>query len=214
MRILSLAAFLLAATAPLVPATVINITTDPAAGRIAVDAQLNPLDNGDLFLVGTFSNPGAISLSLGSMANMMAAGGWSQFGSNRAIQTIGASGGRVTGPSSDTTPAAAAFNNQPLYLIIFNTSSPNSPQAGIFRATAAAGSNAWTFPVYDPAGITDGRTITVDDPSVTAIGGVGLATNTPSRFVLATLVPEPSAFVLLAPGIVGLLGYRRLRGRR
>lgn len=214
MRIPSLVAVLIASSISFVQATIINITTSPDTGRVAVDAQLNTLDNGDLFLVGTFANPGAISLSLGSMAEIMAAGGWSQFGPDRAIQTIGSGPGfpgKVTGPSTDTTVAAAAFNNQPLYLIIFNTSSPNAPQAGIFRATAAPSENAWTFPVYDPLGISDSRTISVDDNSLTAIGGIGSVGITPSRFILTALVPEPSGLALLAPGVIGLLGFRRLR---
>jgi hypothetical protein len=212
MRLFSFAAIFLALLAPASRATVIGFGSSPS-GRIAMDEQLNTLPDGDLFLVGTFATPGNISLTLGSLSNIMSAGGWTQFGSSLPIGTVaGTFHGKVIGSTSVTNASANAFNGLPIYIIILNTTSVGTAtQAGIFTAPSAA--TPWTFPTYDPSGISDSKTLGADDASMTAVGTVpvGSATNSPSRFVLTTLVPEPSALLFLTAGLSGLLGTLRRR---
>ena len=203
-----LATLILVLGASAAQATIVGLSSDPSTGRVATDANLNTLPDGSQFLIGTFSNPGNISL-LSSVAAIQAAGGWSQYDGAGAVSTIaGVFPGKMLGQYTDNTAAANAFNNQPLYLMVFNTSSAaTATQVGIFRALSAA--TPWTFPVNN-GGIGDTVTINLDDTSAVAIGGVGSVSNSPARFALAHL-PEPSAVALLVPGVIGLLGYRRLR---
>jgi hypothetical protein len=218
MRHFKLAALSLLLGASCAQATIVGFSTAPSTGRTAVNASLATLPDGTQFLLGTFSNPGNISL-LGSVAAIQAAGGWSEFvplagGSGaterEVISTIaGTFPGKFTGQAANNTAAANAFNNQPLYLMVFNTTSAGTAtQIGIFRAPSAV--TPWVFPA-NGGGVGDNVTIDVDDTSVVAIGGVGSVSISPSRFILATMVPEPSAIALLAPALIGLLGYRRMR---
>jgi hypothetical protein len=194
-------------------ATIVNISSAPN-GRTAVDASLTALDDGDQFLIGKFSNPGALSLSQGSAASILAAGGWSQFDGGQTISHFQANPGKVQGTVTDNTAAATAFDQQNLYLVIFNTSSAaTASQMGIFRAASSTGSsNPWVFPT-NGGGLGDSITISSDEPSMAAIGGVGSTTEVPQRFILAVL-PEPSAAGLVVLGILSLLGYRRIRRLR
>jgi hypothetical protein len=181
-------------------------------GRSAFDASLNPLPDGDLFLVGTFSNVGGITLA-STAAAVLASGGWSQFDGTRTTSTLGGNSGKLTGTAQDNTATAVPFNQSLLYVVIFNNASAaNATQMGIFRAPTVAIGASWVFPTND-GGINDSATISMNETTVAAVGGVGSTTSSPQRFVLTALVPEPSAVGLIASGILGLLGYRRLRGR-
>jgi hypothetical protein len=208
MRILSLALVLVAAAVSTSSATIVNFSSTPA-GRSAVDASLTTLADGDQFLVGTFANPGALSLSLGSVANIFAAGGWSQFDGAQTIVTAAGNGGKVAGTATDNTASANAFNLKDAYIVIFNTASAaTATQMGIFRASA--GVPPWVFPT-NTGGIGDSLTLDMNDTTIAAIGGIGSVSSSPSRLILAALVPEPGIVSLLAPGLVGMLGFRRLR---
>ena len=208
MRRLLLSALLLAAAIqPVFASTIVFSST--GSGRTAVNASLTALPDGDQFLIGMFSNPGGISLAAGSAANILAAGGWSQFDGARTTSSIFGNPGKLTGQAQDNTAAANAFNLQNAYIVIFNTaSSATATQMGIFRATAAT--TPWIFPTNN-GGVADSATLDMNDTTVAAVGGVGSTTASPQRFVLTALVPEPSAVALLAPGLIALLGYRRLR---
>ncbi len=181
-------------------------------GRIATDASFTVLPDNSQFLVGTFANPGSLSLSLGSVANILAAGGWSQFGSAQSISTNTIGGnhpGKVQGGPIDTSSNATFFNGKAVYLVVFNTTSAaTATQMGIFY-TSLGSPTSWVFPTNGTVG--DSASLAMDDTSIGAVGGVGSTTSSPQRFVLGTIVPEPTAFALLAPGMIGLLGYRRLR---
>ncbi len=56
----------------------------------------------------------------------------------------------------------------------------------------------------------------MDHTGFVSTGGVGtvVSSGNGSQFRLATLVPEPTSLALLVPGVIGLLGYRRLRRNR
>lgn len=208
MRTLILSALLLAAAIlPASASTVLFSSTGP--GRTAVDAALNPLPDGDLFLIGTFSNVGALTLSAGSAANVLASGGWSQFDGTRTISTIFGNPGKLTDQAQDNTVSANAFNLQNAYIVIFNSpSAATATEMGVFRATA--GTPAWVFPT-NAGGIGDSVTLDMNDTTIAAVNSVGSTTASPQRFVLTALVPEPSAIGLALSGVLGLVGYRRLR---
>ncbi len=210
MRQFTFTAFLFVIAISNASATIINFSSSPS-GRSAVDASLTTLPDGRQYLVGTFATPGAISLSLGSVSNILTAGGWSQFDGAQTIGTAVSSGGKLLGTATDNSATAVPFNNKDLYFVIFNTtSSGTATQMGIFQATAAA--VAVKFPP-NAGGVGDSVTVSMNDTTIPAVGGVGSTSASPQRFILTTLVPEPSAVGLLASGILGLVGYRRLRSR-
>lgn len=206
-------ASLLLATAATGSATIIGFSST-AGGRTAVDVNLTPLDNGDQFLVGHFSSPGSISMSSGTVAGVLASGGWTQFNGAQTINfpLNGSIQGKLSGSATDTTPSANSFNGLNVYIVIFNTSSAaTATQMGIFRAPSVTIGDPWVFPVN--GSVSDSISLAMDDAAIAAIAGIGSVTASPQRFVLTTVIPEPSAFALLAPGLMGLLGFRRLHRR-
>jgi hypothetical protein len=184
-----------------------------ATGRTVTDTSLNALPDGDLFMLGTFSTPGNISLSKGSVASILSAGGWSQFAPSQSLftSTIFSSPGKLNSSDQDNTTAANAFSNLQIYIIVFNASSASTAtQMGIFTNTGATTGDTWFFPT-NGNGLSDSITIKMDDTHATAVGGVGSVSASPQRFTLSALVPEPSGFGLMAMGAFSLMGYRRLR---
>jgi hypothetical protein len=208
MRRTILAALFAAAALSTASATIVNFSASPL-GRSAVNASLATLPDGSQFLVGTFASPGSLSLSLGSIANILAAGGWSQFASPLTIGTAAGNGGKLLGSATDASAAANAFTGKPIYFVIFNaTSAATATQLGIFQATSSTGTGL-SFP--DNLQFPASATVDTNETTIPAVGGVGSTSASPQRFILASVVPEPTAFALLAPGVIGLLGYRRLR---
>lgn len=213
-RLLLSALVVAAAIQPAFASTILFSST--STGRSVVDAASTPLPDGRQFLVGTFSNPGGISLLAGSAANILASGGWTQFDGARTTSSIFGNPGKLTGQSQDNTASADAFNLQTIYLVVFNsTGAGNATQMGIFRDPTAVGTAAWTFPT-NLGGVGDSRTLDMDHTGFVSTGGVGtvVSSGNGSQFRLATLVPEPTSLALLVPGVIGLLGYRRLRRNR
>jgi len=202
--ILLVAAFASSATATTI------LFSSSIGGRFAADASLTPLPDGDVFLVGTFSNVGGLTLA-GTTAAVLASGGWTQFDGSQVTSTLGGNSGKLTGQAQDNTASAMPFNQQPLYVVIFNnTNAANASQMGIFRAPTVSIGDAWVFPT-NAGGGTDQISISMNETSMAAVGGIGSTTASPQRFVLTSLVPEPTAFVLIVSGMLGLLGYRRFR---
>ncbi len=204
-------------------ATTATFSGVPTA-RTVVDSSLVTVATSGLVWVGTFGNETfsfnpALSVAA-NVAAMTTAGVWHQFGldtmtnlpnagatSTIAISPTGKIRNSVTDNNLGTTKAEF-FNNLPLYLWIFNASTPaTSTEMGIFRAPTGA-TQPWTFAPND-GGVSDNRTYsTASDttPTITAIGGAG-STNA-NQLILAAAVPEPSVIAL--SGLAGLfmLGIR------
>jgi len=120
----------------------------------------------------------------------------------------------------------AAFANASIHLLVVNTASTSgATQVGVFTGTQA-GANAWDF----PANMTTGtRTMSGDGANTTPLIGSyapslnaaakgyafdadsGNSYGTISAIQLAPIVPEPSTYLLVGTGLLGLLGLRRRR---
>ncbi len=212
-RLLLSVLIIAAGVQPAFASTIIFSST--GGGRAAVDASSTPLPDGRQVLVGRFSNPGGISLSAGSAANILASGGWSQFDGALTTGSIFGTPGKLIGQTQDNTASANAFNLQTVYVVVFNTTTTGTAtQMGIFTDPTAVGIGvaAWTFP-SNTGGVGDSTTLDMNHTGFVSVGSVGtvVGSGNGSQFKLTALVPEPSAVALLIPGVIGLLGYRRLR---
>jgi len=223
------AVLFLASLLPSAHATTLGFGT-LGAQRTLVDASLNQLaaDPTSLVLEGTFASESfTFNPNLSILANynsIVAAGGWNQFGlntstglqdpgvtTNLGVNASGHLSGSVTDNNSGATEANF-FNNKPVYVWVFNGSSPSaSTQMGIFRAPSAT--TPWTFP-SNGNGVGDTATLSTTPTNaavISAIGGAG-STNS-SQLILAavTPVPEPSTFAF---GVLGAFAALCSRQRR
>ncbi len=219
----------LAALLPTAHASSVTFSAVPTA-RIVVDSSLSTVTSGVVW-VGTFSNPGGVSLDNGlslaaNVAAVKTSGGWKQFTfdpatglvdspvtNTMAISLSGRVGGVVTdhNGAEDSGLQASFFDNKSLYLWLFNG---DSSQMGIFRATDAA--VPWAFPKNKNG---NGDSVTLSStvsaaPTVVAIGGFGSAPS--GQFKLTndfnvTPVPEPSTFAAGAMLMLAAMGVRRRR---
>ncbi len=208
--------------------TVAGFGAVPTA-RTVVDSTLATVSTSGLVWVGTFANESFVfnpALSItANVAAITTAGVWHQFGldtvtnlpnagvtSNLSISAGGKVGGSVTDNNFGATKADF-FNSKPLYLWIFNASTPGaSTEMGIFHATSAT--IPWTF-ATNAGGVGDGVTYSSTDaaaPTIAAIGGAGsTTTGSPGTLRLAAAVPEPSVLTLAGLAGLGLLCSRRRR---
>jgi hypothetical protein len=203
-------------------ATTIILGAIPTA-RTITDADTTTTITTGIALVGTFTseaftfNP-ALSISA-NVAAITTAGGWTQFAAP-ATMAINGTGKVGTAGITDNTAAATAFNNQPLYLWVFNAATPGAAtEMGIFRATTAT--VPWTFPV-NGFGVSDNPTISstsIAAPTLVAIGNTGSTTTgagttvDPGKLILAKPVPEPSTLALGGLAGLGMLSSRWRRRR-
>ena len=220
----------IAAAAPFAGATTLGFGAGPAS-RIVVDSTSAEIPAGSLVWAGAFNNE-SFSLNTGvdlatNVANIEAAGGWKQFGLNPSTGvpesttntlTISSAnshvrvGGQVTDNiTGSPTASADYFNGKQVYLWVFNASTVGAAtEMGIYKATTA--SPPWVFPT-NGGGTGDGVSLatTSAGATITSVNSIGSADSNNLHLVPASPVPESSSFVLIASGMLGLLGYRRLR---
>lgn len=183
-----------------------------AAGRAVFDSSsVTPMPNGNIIQIGHFSSPNSLSLSQTSVQAILTAGGWSQFGGNLLTSSIFATSGKVKGTDTDDSAAATSFNNQSVYVMVFNAPTTlGATQLGIFRATA--GTPVWTFPT-NGFGFGDSVTLNMDDITLTSVNGVGSVVGTVMRTAAFASAPEPTSATLLMIGLVSLASRRRRQGK-
>lgn len=112
------------------------------------------------------------------------------------------------------------FQGGPIYLMVVNTSTTaGATQAGVFR-----GDSAWTYPANMASGAiqidtdnaltspligTYAASLNAAAKGYTYDADSGNSFGTISAIQLDTIVPEPSTYVLVGTGLLGLLGLRR-----
>lgn len=182
---------------------------------------------GSLVRVGTFNiSDAVISANAGNVAfldsNFVQAG-FTSIGSG-----VGNAAGHFSLTSSNYANAVTLAGKQIYYWAFFSTNNATeatsistATQIGIFYEPS--GTNAsWAFPTDVTLGsttvslsnLTDAATSTTKLPEAKAVVGTlgpGVSnTSAKPNFTLQP-VPEPSTVAFLASGIMGLLGYRRMR---
>jgi hypothetical protein len=200
-------------------ASTITLSSSPAGYSVYDVGAATPVANGNLLRVGTFSNPGALSLTM-SISQMIAAGGWTEFGS-RFTSSIFGNPGKLTGSIIDDSAAANFFNGKDLYIWAFNSPTTAAATAtGIFRADGAPTpltGQAWTFPVNTNL-LDRTRTLTISDlQGGDTINGIGSVNQPANKLQLSTFglvgVPEVSSTALFY-SLAALVLFSTHRARR
>ena len=156
--------------------------------------------------------------------------GTSAFAGNLGTVPLAQRGGLFEKTSGGVSVSSGSpiFSKQ-IFLWAFKTSGDNGvlgnfsnvTQTGIFSSNTAA----WLFPAdtngpesrpIEITNLSDGAGSALAGTARIVTGGfatstVTLATGNNKVFTLSPVVPEPSTIALLIPGVIGLLGYRRLR---
>jgi hypothetical protein len=165
--------------------------------------------SGDLVEIGSFAS--APTVGSPSLA------GFTVFGST--LTGTGASAGVIS--AALTGPDGVWTHNQ-IYLVTFNAATVGAAtQEGIFDVGDASNSK-WKFPATaDTLNTTSidvqdlflaGGSASLATGAQVVFGGVGTDPSGPfSLAETATIVPEPSTWMLVGTGLIGLLGLRRRR---
>jgi PEP-CTERM motif len=187
-----------------------NITVGGGTSQntFMADASLNYL-SGDLIEIGTFATAptnGSPSLA-----------GFTVFAS-----TLTDTGGSAGVFSFSQTASDTGFSHDQIYVVAFNNATGINPsQEGIYYVNDANNA-AWKFPAT--ADVPNSTTIDMQDlfvsgssvslkPGATIVFGGATVdnANADNALELATIVPEPSTWMLVGTGLIGLLGLRRRR---
>jgi len=203
----------LAATGLAMSAHAANITVNFGAGDvtgISLAGGTTPLPVGDLIEVGAFlGTPPTVGSS--SLANFVV------FGT-----TLSGSGGNPGGFfAGATTASEAGFGHSNLFIVAFNNATGvGYTQLGIWGQNSAN----WVFPKSTdiPSSTTVDMEQLVNNPgnsatfAATTVKVFGRSPQQSADFGGSTylplqLVPEPSTWMLVGTGLIGLLGLRRRR---
>jgi hypothetical protein len=183
------------------------------------------------FWIGTFASEASIAsvvdnaLSVATnVAAITTAGGWEQFTmdtvtgtlNSGAVSTLDITGtgqlGRLGGSATDNNTGATKadfFGGKQLYVWAFNANTIGAAtEMGIFEATTAT--VPWIFPT-NAGGLGDTLLLSTSASGATiaAVGGVGSISGSQLRTEAFGVIPEPSRIMLLAFGMIGLIGRRR-----
>jgi len=158
--------------------------------------------SGDLVEIGTVASPGTASAALTPAQLAATMNVW-------ATTTVGTGTAGVNGSFAAVTASpGAGFFSQQIYMLAFNASTVGgATQMGMFTDTS------WVFPASDGA---SANSLDLGDTGVTAVKGQLSSGTVTSPSDIAggdaaslVLVPEPSTWMLVGTGLLGLLGLRR-----
>jgi hypothetical protein len=193
-----------------------NFTYLSDSGGAATDGS--QLAAGDLLEIGTFA-VAPVGVTLATVQATLAS--FEVFGSGTINNGIGA----FNIVSANT--AAPLFTGQQIYLVTYNASTKLlATQAGIFYADDTM-VTSWKMPadsatastIIDPFslfGADDGVSATLGPAGHVVYGGTAFdgSGGPGASYTLldtASIVPEPSTWMLVGTGLIGLLGLRRRR---
>lgn len=209
---------------PSAHATTVVLGAVPTARQVVSSAG-TALTSGSVW-VGTFTSTSftydpQVSV-LDNVSAITGDGGWERFGTDTLASSVNAAvtdtlairaspAGRIGGTITDNNFGATKsdfFNGKPLYIWLFNGSSPEtSTEFGIFRATDAT--VPWLF-ATNAGGVGDNVTYSTTAsgaPTIESFGGAGSSTSSTLRLV--AVVPETSTAVMGALAGIALVFRRR-----
>jgi hypothetical protein len=193
---------------------VITVTANALNTSFVADntGSLNYLQ-GDLVEIGAFSSAPTVGSS--SLSNFTA------FASS--LTGVGPLDGTYS--ISGTSASAGAFSHAQIYLVVFNAATAGAATQEAIVDVNDTDNATWKFPA--DADVPNSTTFDLDtlfsaptSGSTLAVGGqlvygtVGFDSTGPNAILetqALTIVPEPSTYVLVGTGLLGLLGLRRRR---
>jgi hypothetical protein len=177
------------------------------SGGAADDAT--QLASGDLLEIGTFATaPGSVTLA--NVQSVLSS--FEVFGSGTIDPSVP---GSFSITSANT--AGVTFTGKQIYLVAYNAATTGAAtEAGIFYASIAS----WTMPADGPTanttidpgdlfGANNGVSATLGANGHVVYGNTAFDAAGYSLLDTAPIVPEPSTWMLVGTGLIGLLGFRR-----
>jgi hypothetical protein len=185
------------------------------AGSVTLADQVSAVPEGSLVALGLF--PGLNDADIAALATPSAI--WSAFS---AWETAAFNADGLYDGAGQAINGTGYFSSQ-AYVVAFNAASAASAtQWGVFKGVSVANdySDAWIFPSAD--GNLTVPTMTIDGvpQAGVIIGSFGSLTYSPAwgqdtevegteYYNAYALIPEPSTYMLVATGLMGLLALRR-----
>jgi hypothetical protein len=186
--------------------TTVNFSAAPGQPSVMDITGTAALADGNLVEIGYFNS--GFDVAAFSQDLLALASAWNEFGSTK-ISTIFNQPGRFSDSASTSDPA---FDNNQIWIWLFQTSDDSSPSAGMENVVGyglfTSSSQNWSFPVQGSIPLDNTTDVNSSEVDQAYFGSFD------SSHLLLEPIPEASATAFLAMGVGPLLySLRRRRGK-